>query len=181
MTCLPLFRPRLLLLAALTGCLAACSPTRFRSYYIPSESMQPTLQVHDRILTDRSSYQTQDPQRGDVVIFLPPDSLMQMVHGAIPINAKTVFVKRIIGLPGEVVEVKQGKVYVNQQPIAETYLLESPNYVWGPVKVPADSFVVLGDNRNNAFDSHYWGVVPRSYLLGKVFWRYWPPARFGGL
>lgn len=139
---LPLFRPRLLLLAALTGCLTACTPTRFRSYYIPSESMQPTLQVHDRILTDRNSYQTQTPERGDVVIFSPPDALIQMVHGSIPINTRTVFVKRIIGLPGEVVEVKQGRVYVNQQPLSETYLLESPSYTWGPVKVAADSFMV---------------------------------------
>ncbi len=178
---LPLFRPRLLLLATLTGCLTACSPARFRSYYIPSESMQPTLQVHDRILTDRNSYQLQSPQRGDVVIFLPPQALIQMVHGALPIDTKTVFVKRVIGLPGEVVEVKQGNVYINRQPLAETYLLESPNYNWGPVQVPAESFVVLGDNRNNAFDSHYWGVVPRSYLIGKVLWRYWPPTRFGAL
>jgi signal peptidase I len=170
----------LLLLAALAGSVTACTP-RFKSYYIPSESMQPTLQVNDRIVTDRDSYQQQSPQRGDIVIFQPPDRLIQMLKGSMAVDAKTVFVKRVIGLPGDVIEIKQGQVYVNTKPLPETYLLEAPDYVWGPVKVPAASFVVLGDNRNNAFDSHYWGMVPRRYLLGKVVWRYWPPDRLGAV
>jgi signal peptidase I len=102
-----------------------------------------------------------------------------MLQGAMKIDAKTVFVKRVIGLPGDVVQVKQGKVYVNHQPLQEPYIANPPDYTWGPVTVPANSFVVLGDNRNNAFDSHFWGVLPRDRIVGKVFWRYWPPERFG--
>lgn len=95
------------------------------------------------------------------------------------ITDTTVFVKRVVGLPGEVIEVRQGKVLINNQPLPEPYLIDSPAYLWGPVKVPPEAYIVFGDNRNNAFDSHFWGVVPHDHLMGKVFLRYWPPERFG--
>ena len=167
-----------LLLLALAGC-TACSPTRYRAYYIPSESMLPTFAVNDRILSDRASYQNALPQRGDIVIFRPSDRLAEMLHGAMPIDAKTVFVKRVIGLPGEVIEVRQGEVYINRSPLLEPYLTEAAAYTWGPVTVPPNAVILLGDNRNNAFDSHYWGALPQQNLLGRVIWRYWPLNRFG--
>lgn len=165
--------------SVLVGFVTACSPARYKTYYIPSESMSPTLQVNDRIMADQTIYQTAMPQRGDIVVFRPPAKLIEMMQGAIKIDSDTVFVKRVIGLPGEVVSVKQGKVYIDNQPLQEAYTLETPDYTWGPMMVPSDSFVVLGDNRNNAFDSHYWGTVPRDHLRGKVFFRYWPPNRMG--
>jgi signal peptidase I len=141
--------------------------------------MLPTLHVNDRILSDRQIYRDAAPQRGDIIIFRPPDRLTKMLQGALKIDQKTVFVKRVIGLPGETIEVKQGRVYVNRRPLAEPYIPDPPTYVWDPVTVPTDSYIVLGDNRNNAFDSHYWGAVPRALVVGKVFWRHWPPERFG--
>lgn len=167
------------LIFTLTAFATACSPTRYKTYYIPSESMLPTLAVNDRIVSDRAVYRTTAPDRGDIVIFRPPAQLTEMLQGTLRLDDNTVFVKRVVGLPGEVLEVKQGKVYINHQPLAEPYLDAPPDYTWGPITIPPDTFVVFGDNRNNAFDSHFWGVVPRDHLLGKVVWRYWPPDRFG--
>lgn len=169
------------LLLALMGGVTACSPTRYRAYYIPSESMLPTFEVNDRILVDRAIYQSSPPQRGDIVIFRPSEQLIQMLQAAMPINPQTVFVKRVIGLPGEVLEVKQGQVYVNQLPLSEPYLSAAATYQWGPITVPPQSVILLGDNRNNAFDSHYWGALPQQNLLGRVIWRYWPLERFGAV
>lgn len=170
------------IVAAIAGLVTACSPpTRYKTYYIPSESMAPTLQVNDRVMSDRLTQGSNSPQRGEIVIFRPPNKLTEMMQGAIEITNTTVFVKRVVGLPGEVIEVREGKVFINNQPLPEPYLAESPDYLWGPVKIPPDAYVVFGDNRNNAFDSHFWGVVPRDHLVGKVFWRYWPPARFGAI
>jgi signal peptidase I len=104
-----------------------------------------------------------------------------MLQGAMPIDAKTVFVKRVIGLPGEVIEVRQGHVYINRQQFFEPYLTEAANYAWGPITVPPNTVILLGDNRNNAFDSHYWGALPQKNLLGRVIWRYWPLGRFGAI
>ena len=83
----------------------------------------------------------------------------------------------MIGLPGETVEVKRGQVYINGQPLQEDYIAEAPQYQWGPVKIPARHYVVLGDNRNNSYDSHYWGFVPRELIIGKAISIYWPPER----
>lgn len=144
--------------------------TAYESRYIPSESMKPTLQKDDRILVDRLAYQGQGPQRGDLIIFNPTESLQAQ-------NFKDAFVKRVIGLPGETVAVKGGKVLINNQPIQEQYIAEPPEYQWGPARVPDNAYFVLGDNRNNAYDSHYWGYVSRDLIIGKVTRIYWPPDR----
>ena len=81
--------------------------------------------------------------------------------------------------PGDKVEVKAGKVYVNNTALTENYLEAPPNYQWGPVIVPANSYLVLGDNRNNSYDSHYWGFVPRENIIGKAMFRFWPLNRLG--
>ncbi|MGL5508374.1 MAG: signal peptidase I, partial [Microcoleaceae cyanobacterium] len=85
----------------------------------------------------------------------------------------------IIGLPGDIVEVKESKVYVNNQVLPEDYIAEHPNYNWGPERIPPDQYLVLGDNRNNSYDSHYWGFVPRENIIGKAVVRFWPPNRLG--
>ncbi len=142
--------------------------------YIPSGSMLPTLQINDRLIIDKWSYRSQPPQRGDIVLFSPTEELKQQ-------NFKDAFISRLIGIPGDKVEVKGGKVYVNNQPLEENYIEDTPNYQFGPVTVPANSYFVLGDNRNNSYDSHYWGFVPRENIIGKATKRFWPPEQMGSI
>ena len=142
--------------------------------YIPAGSMTPTLQINDRVIIDKWSYRSQPPQRGDIVVFSATEALKQQ-------NFKDAFIKRLIGLPGDKVEVKGGKVYVNNQPLEENYIDEAPSYQFGPVTVPPNSYFVLGDNRNNSYDSHYWGFVPRENIIGKATKRFWPVERSGAI
>jgi signal peptidase I len=142
--------------------------------YIPSSSMEPTLEINDRLIIEKISYRFRSPQRGDVVVFSPTDTLKEQ-------NFKDAFIKRVIGLPGEKVEVKGGTVYINDIPLREKYIEEAPQYQYGPVVVPEDRYLVLGDNRNNSYDSHYWGFVPRNNLIGRAFIRFWPFNRLGSL
>ena len=140
--------------------------------YIPSGSMLPTLQINDRLIIDKMSYNFRNPDRGDIIVFSPTDALKQQ-------NFKDAFIKRLIGLPGDKVEVKEGKVYVNNQALKENYIEDKPNYNFGPVTVPPNQFLVLGDNRNNSYDSHYWGFVPRDRIIGRAVVRFWPLNRVG--
>lgn len=142
--------------------------------YIPSSSMEPTLEINDRLIIEKLSYYFREPVRGDVVVFNPTEALKaQDFHDA--------FIKRVIGLPGETIEVKNGDVYVNGQRLSEKYIAEDPNYDYGPVVVPENEYLVLGDNRNNSYDSHYWGFVPENKIIGKAFVRFWPFDRLGSL
>jgi signal peptidase I len=131
----------------------------FEVRYLPAGSMRPTLQITDRLLIDKTS--STGLKRGDIVFFSPTDILEKQ-------NFHFPFIKRIIGLPGETIEVKQRRIYVNNQPLQESYIADPPQYQWGPDKIPADSYFVLGDVRNNSYDSHYWGFVPRSKIIGKA-------------
>ncbi|MBR8829554.1 MAG: signal peptidase I [Gomphosphaeria aponina SAG 52.96 = DSM 107014] len=142
--------------------------------YIPSSSMEPTLEINDRLIIEKVTYHFKEPQRGDVVVFEPTETLREQ-------NFTDAFIKRVIGLPGDTVEVKGGRVYINDQPLGEKYIEEEPNYDYGPVTVPNDQYLVLGDNRNNSYDSHYWGFVPQENLIGKAMVRFWPLNRFGSL
>jgi signal peptidase I len=140
--------------------------------YIPSGSMLPTLQINDRLIIDKVSYDFTKPQRGDIVVFNPTEKLrMENFHDA--------FIKRVIGLPGDKIEVKGGRVYVNDCPLQENYIEAKPDYRWGPVIVPPDSYLVFGDNRNNSYDSHYWGFVPRHDIIGRAVIRFWPLNHIG--
>src|SRR4028119_283692 len=140
--------------------------------YIPSGSMLPTLQINDRLIIDKISYNFRNPDRGDIVVFSPTDTLKAQ-------KFKDAFIKRLIGLPGDKVEVKGGRVCVNDQPLKENYIEEKPNYDFGPVRVPPNQYLVLGDNRNNSYDSHYWGFVPRDRIIGRAVVRFWPLNRVG--
>jgi signal peptidase I len=142
--------------------------------YIPSSSMEPTLEINDRLIIEKVSYRLHPPKRGDVVVFSPTETLKKQ-------DFKDAFIKRVIGLPGDTVEVKQGKVFVNGKALTEDYIEAPPDYQFTPVKVPEDQYWVLGDNRNNSYDSHYWGFVPRQNLIGKAMVRFWPLNRLGSL
>ncbi len=142
--------------------------------YIPSESMLPTLKVNDRLIVDKVSYYLNKPQRGDIVVFNPTKALEDQ-------NFHDAFIKRVIGLPGDRVAVRGGRVIVNDQPLRENYIQERPQYELETVTVPPDSYMVLGDNRNNSYDSHYWGFVPKEKIIGRAVVRFWPFDRLGGI
>ncbi|MGI5912918.1 MAG: signal peptidase I [Syntrophomonadaceae bacterium] len=132
---------------------------------IPTGSMLPTIQLQDRVIVNKFVYRFKDPERGDIVVLDPPEAL----------NTNLDYIKRVIGLPGEKVEMKNGKVYINERPLKEPYLSEPIYYDYGPVQVPENCLLVLGDNRNNSFDSHYWNAwLTKDRLKGKAFLTYWP-------
>ena len=142
--------------------------------FIPSESMLPTLEIDDRLIIEKISYRFRKPKRGDVVVFSPTDTLKEQ-------NYKEAFIKRVIGIPGDVVKVENGDVFVNGQKLTEKYILHPPEYDYPAMEVPEDQYFVLGDNRNNSYDSHYWGFVPLENLIGRAAVRFWPPDRLGPL
>ena len=136
---------------------------------IPTGSMLNTIQLQDRVVVDKLFFKWSDVKRGDIVVFHPPERA----------NSKDDFIKRVIGLPGEKIEVRNEKVFVDGQPLDESYILEKPRYQYGPQIIPKDSFFVMGDNRNNSADSHEWGMLPASNVTGRALFRYWPLNRFG--
>jgi signal peptidase I len=129
---------------------------------VDGASMEPTLTTGEYVIINRLSYKVGSPQRGDIIVF----------H--YPVDPREEYIKRVIGLPGDVVEVKGGSVYVNGQKLDETYLNVKTNYT-GTWEVPEGQLFVLGDNRNNSSDSHDWGTVPMDYVVGKAIVVYWPP------
>lgn len=159
------------------------------SYFIPSESMVPTLLIHDRLLVNRFSYRfgLAHPQRGDIFVFKPP------------INPKTDFIKRVIGVPGDELQIKDGAVYINGEKLVEDYIKDQPEYILPnsefeyrfkesgiistnkdgePVlKIPKGQYLMLGDNRNDSRDSHVWGLLDEKGIEGKALFVFWPPSR----
>ena len=135
--------------------------------FIPSGSMEPTLQVGDRILVDKISQQWQSYQRGDILIFYPPAS------PAIGDTTKA-YIKRLIGVEGDKIMVQNGKVYRNGVPLEETYIAEAPRYNMRSVTVPKGFYWMMGDNRNHSNDSHVWGFLPQQNVIGKAVFRFFP-------
>lgn len=138
---------------------------------VPSGSMLPTIQLQDRLIVDRVFYKWDSFKRGDIIVFQAPEKAMEDKD----------LVKRIIGLPGEKVEIKNGKVFIDDRALNEPYIKSPPDYDYGPVIVPPDSFFMLGDNRSASKDSHVWGFLPSDKILGRVWIRYWPANSFGSL
>jgi signal peptidase I len=142
--------------------------------FIPSSSMEPTLNIHDRLVVEKISYRLHPPRFGDVVVFHPPTVLINQGF-----QYDQAFIKRIIGLPGQQVEVHDRTVYIDGQALKEGYIAEGPDYILPSVMVPADSFFVMGDNRNNSRDSHVWGFLPRKNIIGHAWLRFFPIDRLG--
>jgi signal peptidase I len=132
---------------------------------VESISMQPTLYAGNFIIVNKLAYQLGTPSRGDIIIFrYPPDP-----------EHEPPYIKRVIGLSGDRVDVKNGKVFINDEPLREPYISAPPRYEDSWI-VPEDSLFVLGDNRNSSSDSHSWGMVPMENVIGKAEVVYWPPA-----
>lgn len=133
---------------------------------IPSESMEQTIMTGDRVFGNRLAYLFDKPKRFDIVIFKYPD------------HEKELFIKRIIGMPGETVEIRDGKVYIDgaKEPLDDSFTPEEPLGDYGPYVVPEDSYFMLGDNRNYSKDSRFWNnpYVAEDKILGKAVLRYFP-------
>ena len=142
--------------------------------FIPSESMYPTLEIGDRVIVEKVSYRFGDVHRGDIVVFQPPPQLQRQGY-----EANQAFIKRAIATEGDTVAVTNGVVYVNNQPLQENYIAQPPQYDLVPVIVPQGTLFVMGDNRNNSNDSHVWGFLPKTNLIGHAVWRFYPLSRVG--
>jgi signal peptidase I len=133
---------------------------------VESVSMQPTLYAGDFVLVNKLAYKMGEPDRGEVIVFLfPPDPQSEP------------YIKRIIGLPGDEVVIRDGSVFINGQAIIEPYIKAPPDYTLTEV-IPENSLFVLGDNRNNSSDSHNWGMVPVENVIGRAEMVYWPPSEW---
>lgn len=142
--------------------------------YIPSDSMLPTLEVSDRLVVEKISYYFRLPQRGEIVVFEPPQQLQGQGY-----QKDQAFIKRVIGTPGQTIQIQNGIVYLNGNPLKEDYIAEPPAYQMPAVRVPEDQLFVMGDNRNNSNDSHVWGFLPKQNVIGHACFRFWPISRIG--
>jgi len=131
-------------------------------------SMRPTLENGEYVLVNKMSYRSKLPEYGDIVVF----------H--FPVDPDQDFIKRVIALPGDKIDIRDGQVLLNGEVLNEPYIASAPQYV-GTWLVPDDQIFVLGDNRNNSSDSHSWGVVPTENVIGKAILTYWPPPAWKAL
>jgi len=138
-----------------------------QSSIVLGESMEPNFEDGQRLIVNKIIYKFDDISRGDVVILRPPPHM------------DVEYIKRVIGLPGETVEIKNGFVYINGEPLSEPYIEDPPTYIMKEIEIPEDYYFVLGDNRNASNDSHYWGPLPRRNIIGQVWLSIWPPTDWG--
>jgi signal peptidase I len=140
-----------------------------QTYVVREQCMEPDFYEGDRLLVNKLAYKFSGPQRGDVVILHPP------------FDIKLVFIKRVIGLPGDTVAVREGAVFINGTKLDEPYLKEPIAYTMPSQTIPENEYFVLGDNRNIANDSHSGWMVPQGELMGKALMLYWPIRDWGAV
>jgi signal peptidase I len=133
---------------------------------VEGSSMEPTLHDAELVVVNRLAYRWSEPQRGDIVVF------------RFPLEPNRRFIKRIVGLPGEMVAIHNGQVFIDGDPLDEPYIAAPPRYI-GEWEIQPGQIFVLGDNRNNSSDSQTWGPVPLGQLIGKAVLVYWPPPEMG--
>jgi len=148
----------------------------FQPHQVEGRSMEPNFQNGEYILTDKVSYRFREPERGDVVVFHSPQ------------DERVDFIKRIVGVPGDTIEVRTGYVYINGQKMEEPFINDPGRVAQGRflrenavVEVPPGQYIVMGDNRLHSSDSREWGFVTRDEIVGRAFFRYWPMTVFGVL
>lgn len=140
-----------------------------QNYKVEGYSMQPTLEDGQYLLINKIGLHFRQPERGDVIVF------------KYPVDPTKSFVKRVIGLPGDTVEVRDREVYVNDQKLIEPYIKEAPNSGIPRTIVPPGDYFVMGDNRNNSSDSRMWGPLPEDDVIGEAWLTYWPPKEWGAV
>ena len=162
----------IVVLAAALGAALFVQAFVLKAFFIPSGSMRPTLQVNDRVLVNKLSYRFGDVQRGDLIVFHKPDDA--------PASEVNDFIKRVIAIEGDVIEDRDGRVYVNGQPIEESYIPDDAFTTGiGRQTVPEDHVFVMGDNRNFSVDSRVFGPIPEDSIIGEAVLRVWPPSNLG--
>jgi signal peptidase I, bacterial type len=146
----------------------------FQAFYIPSASMDPTLKVHDRVLVNKLSYHLHSVHRGDIVVFkAPAEERTAQIKD---------LVKRVIGLPGDTIQARDGQVYINDQLLSEPYLPKGTVSDDLPRQaIPAGSYFMMGDNRGESADSRVFGPIRRGTIIGRAFVKMWPFNRLGFL
>ncbi len=154
----------------------------FQSYSIPSSSMEPTLLKGDKIIATKLIYKIIPPKKNDIVIFKLSKNLKEnnkkntfflVAKG----SKKPIYIKRVIAVENDILEIKNGKVFINNKPITENYIKERPYYEYPKTKVPSGKLFVLGDNRNNSKDSHLWGCINKKDIIGKALFVFSPMSR----
>ncbi|MBP6965431.1 MAG: signal peptidase I [Armatimonadetes bacterium] len=149
-------------------------PFVVQAFFIPSPSMSPTLMEGDHILVNKLIYRFREPRAGEIIVFrAPPEASNDGVEKD--------FIKRLVAVPGDVIEVRDGQLYRNDVPASEPYLEEKMGYSLKPTRIAEGRLYVLGDNRNDSRDSHWWGQLERKRVIGKAMFRFWPPRRFGSI
>lgn len=141
----------------------------FENYRVVGNSMAPTLEDSQYLVVSKLDYRLHEPQRGDIIVFRDPN------------DAGRKLIKRVIGLPGEMLEIKQGQVYINDQLLQESYINSPGLHSRSLTPIPDHYYFVLGDNRNNSSDSRNWGPLAEAEIVGKAWLSYWPPELWGVL
>lgn len=150
-------------------------PFVVQAFFIPSPSMRPTLSEGDHILVNKFVYRFREPRLDEIIVFRAPPE-------ASDDGTEKDFIKRLVGLPGDVLEVKNGALYRNGKRMHEPFLFDQKiGYSMKPTKIPPGQLFVLGDNRNDSRDSHWWGTLERKRVIGEAMYRFWPMNRFGAL
>jgi signal peptidase I len=139
----------------------------FENYRVVGNSMVPTLEDSQYLVVNKLEYRLHEPQRGDIIVFHDPN------------DAGRKLIKRVIGLPGELVEITHGQVYINDQLLQESYIASPGLHSRLATPIPEGSYFVLGDNRSNSSDSRNWGPLPEADIVGKAWLSYWPPSLWG--